>query len=37
MDRAEFHRHIGKDNILPDVDAALSRAKEIHGDSGARR
>jgi sulfate permease, SulP family len=30
MDRAEFHRHVGAENILPSVDAALSRAREIH-------
>jgi len=36
MDRAEFHRHVGTENILPSVDAALLRAREIHeGDVGA--
>ena len=30
MDRAEFHRHVGTENILPSVDAALSRARQIH-------
>ena len=30
MDRAEFHRHVGAENILPNVDAALIRAREIH-------
>ena len=30
MDRAEFHRHLGEENILPSVDAALVRAREIH-------
>jgi SulP family sulfate permease len=30
MDRAEFHRHVGAENILPTVDAALSRARAIH-------
>jgi SulP family sulfate permease len=30
MDRAEFHRHVGEENILPNVDGALRRAKEIH-------
>jgi SulP family sulfate permease len=30
MDRAEFHRHVGEENILPNVDSALRRAKEIH-------
>ena len=30
MDRAEFHRHVGGENILPNVDAALRPAKQIH-------
>ncbi|HET9269581.1 MAG TPA: SulP family inorganic anion transporter [Vicinamibacterales bacterium] len=30
MDRAEFHHHVGAENILPTVDAALARAREIH-------
>jgi SulP family sulfate permease len=30
MDRAEFHRHVGAENILPSVDAALVRARELH-------
>jgi SulP family sulfate permease len=29
MDEAEFHRHLGAENILPNVDAALRRAGEI--------
>jgi SulP family sulfate permease len=29
MERAEFHRHVGVDNILPSVDAALRRAEEV--------
>jgi sulfate permease, SulP family len=29
MHRAEFHRHVGEQNILPNVDAALKRAEEI--------
>ncbi len=29
MDKAEFHRHIGEENMLPSVDAALRRAREI--------
>jgi SulP family sulfate permease len=33
MDRAEFHRHVGKENILPNVDAALRRAQHIHDAS----
>jgi SulP family sulfate permease len=34
MDRAEFHRHVGEQNIVPSVDAALERAREIHGSGG---
>jgi hypothetical protein len=30
MDRAEFHRHVGTENILPSVNAALARARAIH-------
>ena len=30
LDRAEFIDHIGAENILPNVEAALSRAKDIH-------
>ena len=29
MDEAEFHRHVGKENILPHAEAALMRAGEI--------
>jgi SulP family sulfate permease len=29
MEEAEFHRHVGDENILPNVDAALRRAGEI--------
>ena len=29
MQRSEFHRHVGAENILPSVDAALRRADEI--------
>jgi len=29
MDEAEFHRHVGEENILPHVEAALTRAGEI--------
>ena len=29
MDEAEFHRHVGEENILPHVEAALMRAGEI--------
>jgi sulfate permease, SulP family len=37
MDRAEFHRHLGAENILPNVDAALRRAGEIYDDSRPMR
>ena len=30
MQRAEFHRHVGAENILPSVDAALRRAAKVH-------
>ena len=29
MSKAEFHLHVGEDNILPNVQAALGRAEEI--------
>jgi SulP family sulfate permease len=29
MAQAEFHRHVGAENILPNVDAALRRATEL--------
>jgi sulfate permease, SulP family len=29
MDKAEFHRHVGAENILPNVEAALRRAREV--------
>ena len=30
MQRAEFHRHVGAENILPSVSAALRRAEELY-------
>ena len=30
MQRAEFHRHVGAENVLPNVDAALRRAEQLH-------
>jgi SulP family sulfate permease len=36
MDRAEFHRHVGEENILPSVDDALARARAIHEASKSR-
>jgi SulP family sulfate permease len=35
MHDAEFHRHVGEGNILPNVDAALRRAREIHDAIGS--
>ena len=35
MQRAEFHRHVGAANILPNVDAALRRAAELHESAAA--
>jgi SulP family sulfate permease len=29
MDEAEFHRHVGTQNIVPNIEAALTRAAEI--------
>ena len=37
MDEAEFHRHVGAENILPHVDGALKRAGEIWADTGPRQ
>ncbi len=31
MSQAEFHRHVGAENILPNVEAALRRAGELIG------
>jgi SulP family sulfate permease len=30
LEKAEFVEHVGKDNILPDVSAALDRARQIN-------
>ena len=30
MERAEFHRHVGAENIVPNVDSALERARKVH-------
>jgi SulP family sulfate permease len=34
--RGEFIEHIGRDNIQPHIDGALSRAVEIHGSEVIR-
>lgn len=36
MTQAGFETHIGRENILPHVQAALERARQL-GDVGARR
>jgi SulP family sulfate permease len=33
MAAAEFHRHIGDENILPNIDAALARAESLRASS----
>ena len=37
MNEAEFHHHVGEENILPHVEAALKRAAEIRGTTGPRQ
>jgi sulfate permease, SulP family len=37
MNEAEFHRHVGAENILPHVEGALKRAAEIWGPTGPRQ
>ena len=34
MEDAEFHRHVGDENILPNVDAALRRAADLMASRG---
>jgi protein associated with RNAse G/E len=29
MDKAEFHRHLGDENIVPSLSEAIKRAKDI--------
>ena len=36
MEAAEFHRHVGDENICPNVESALARAKEL-GSAGFDR
>jgi len=36
MQRVEFHRHVGAENMLPSVDTALRRAREIFGATQMR-
>jgi SulP family sulfate permease len=35
LDRAEFLQHVGAENILPHVQAAIARARELHNGTGA--
>ena len=35
LHQAEFIEHVGRENILPHVSAALERAQEIHAQSGS--
>jgi sulfate permease, SulP family len=34
MERAEFHRHIGEENLLPTIEGALARARVLLESSG---
>jgi hypothetical protein len=33
MEQAEFHHHVGPENICPHVQAALERAEALHHSS----
>jgi hypothetical protein len=35
MAQAELHRHVGAENILPNVDAALERARSLRAVADA--
>jgi SulP family sulfate permease len=35
MQRAEFHEHIGSENLLPSVSAALARARALSGSASS--
>jgi SulP family sulfate permease len=35
MQRAEFHGHIGSENLLPSVSAALARARALSGSASS--
>jgi SulP family sulfate permease len=34
MERAEFHKHVGSENLLPSVEAALARARLVSAEAG---
>jgi hypothetical protein len=37
MERADFHRHVGEENICSNIGAAIARAEQLHGEHGRRR
>ena len=36
MRQAEFHDHVGAENICPNIDAALQRAAAVHAHAKTR-
>ena len=36
MERADFHRHVGADNICPNIGGAIARAEQLHAERGRR-
>jgi hypothetical protein len=32
MRQAEFHEHVGEENVCPNIEAALRRAGIVHAD-----
>jgi SulP family sulfate permease len=37
MERADFHRHVGAENICPNIGVAIARAEQLHVERGRRR
>jgi len=37
MAQAEFHDHVGRDNICTNVESALERARRLYADASAAR
>jgi sulfate permease, SulP family len=37
MERADFHRHVGAENICPNVGVAIARAEQLHAERGRQR
>jgi SulP family sulfate permease len=37
MERADFHRHVGDENICRNIGDAIARAKAIHNERNRRR